>query len=51
MLLEDGKLTDATALYFERTGERWDRERLDLVTVENGALWIPDGERMADAGR
>ena len=50
-LLDDGKLTEAIALYFERTGERWDRERLDLVTVENGEHWIPDGERMADEGR
>ena len=51
VLLDDGKLMDAIALYFERTGERWDRERLDLVTVVNGEYWIPDGERMADAGR
>ena len=50
-LLDDGRLTDAIALYFERTGARWERERLELVTLENGAYWIPDGERRADAGR
>ena len=50
-LLDDGQLTAAIALYFERTGERWDRERLDVVTVDNEADWIPDRERMADAGR
>ena len=50
-LLDDGKLTDAITLYFERTGERWDRERLDLMTVENGEYWIPDAERLIDARR
>ena len=50
-LLDDGKLSEAIALYFERTGERWDRERLDLITVANGERWIPGGEGMADAGR
>jgi len=50
-LLDDGRLTDAIALYFEHTGARWERERLELVTVENGEYWIPDGQRMADAGR
>jgi hypothetical protein len=50
-LLDDGKLPEAIALYFKRTGERWDRERLDLVTLENEECWIPDEERMADAGR
>ena len=50
-LLDDGRLTDAIALYFERTGARWERERLELVTVENGEYWISDSERMADAGR
>ena len=50
-LLDDGRLTDAIALYFERTGTRWERERLELVTVENGDYWIPDAQRMADARR
>lgn len=49
--LDDGHLHAAIALYFARTGERWDQERLDLVTVEDGECWIPDEERMADARR
>ncbi len=50
-LLDAGKLPEAITLYLERTGTRWERERLELVTVENGEYWIPDSERMADAGR
>jgi hypothetical protein len=50
-LLDGGHLSAAITLYFARTGERWDRERLDLVTVQEGEYWIPDGERMADARR
>ena len=50
-LLDDGDLRAAITLYFARTGERWDRERLDLVTVGDGEYWIADEERMADARR
>jgi hypothetical protein len=31
-LLDDGDPHAAITLYFARTGERWDQERLDLVT-------------------
>jgi hypothetical protein len=31
-LLDDGDPDAAITLYFARTGERWDQERLDLVT-------------------
>ena len=50
-LLDDGKLTEAIALYFERTGARWERERLELVTVGNGACRIPNAEPLTDARR
>ena len=52
-LLDDGHLRTAIALYFGRTGERWDQERLELfgVTLEHGRDWIPDEERMADVRR
>lgn len=50
-LLDAGDLNAAVTLYFARTGERWDEEHLDLVTVGDGAQWIPDEERMADARR
>ena len=50
-LLDDGDLNAAVTLYFARTGERWDREHLDLVTVGAGAQWIPDEEHVADARR
>lgn len=50
-LLDDGDVRAAVALYFARTGERWDQEQLDLVTVEEGEYRIPDEEQMVDAGR
>ncbi len=50
-LLDDGKLTEAIALYFERTGERWDPERLELMALEDGEYWLQDAERTVDAGR
>ena len=50
-MLEDGNLRAAIALYFARTDERWDQERLDLVTMGDGEAWIADEERMADARR
>jgi hypothetical protein len=50
-LLDEGSLTEAITLYFEHTGSRWERERLELVTVGEGADRIPNGEQMADAGR
>lgn len=50
-LFDAGRPADAIALYFDRTGRRWERERLELVTLEQGGYWIPDEERMADAGR
>ena len=49
-MLDEGSVTEAIALYFERTGGRWDREQLELVTLADGEHWIP-GEQMADAGR
>ncbi len=50
-LLDEGSPSDAIALYFEHTGARWDRERLELVTVGNSDYRIPDVEQVADAGR
>ncbi|MHB1313300.1 MAG: hypothetical protein ACYC3L_14890 [Gemmatimonadaceae bacterium] len=50
-LLGSGNLRAAIALYFDRTGERWDEERLELLTVEDGAYRVPDEERMSDARR
>ena len=49
-LLDQGSLAEAIALYFEHTGSRWERERLELVTTGNGGYGVPDAERMADAG-
>ncbi len=31
-LLDAGQMTDAIALYFDRVGDRWDREYLELVS-------------------
>jgi hypothetical protein len=31
-LLDAGRTTDAIALYFDRVGDRWDREYLELVS-------------------
>jgi hypothetical protein len=50
-LLDEGSLTEAIALYFEHTGARWERERLELVTVGNGDYRLTDAKQMADAGR
>jgi hypothetical protein len=36
-LLEEGDVHAAVTRYFERTGERWDAERLELVTLSDGA--------------
>lgn len=44
-LLDGGHLPAAITLYFAHTGERWDQERLDLVTVEDGEYWMPDARR------
>lgn len=49
-LLAAGQLPEAIALYLERTGARWDRERLELVTVESEGYWFPHSERMDYAG-
>lgn len=48
-LLNQGLLPQAIALYFERTGERWDREQLECVSVEHGAYCMPTAERASDA--
>jgi hypothetical protein len=50
-LLDDGHLRAAITLYFARTAERWDQERLALVTLEDGEYRTPDEEPMADARR
>jgi hypothetical protein len=50
-LLDDGDLHAAITRYFERTGERWDRERLELVPMEDGEHWTPDEARLAHARR
>jgi len=31
-LLDAGRITDAIAMYFDRVGDRWDREYLELVS-------------------
>lgn len=48
-LLDAGRLAEAIARYFAHTGERWDREHLDLVAIENGVCWLSDAERTTDA--
>jgi hypothetical protein len=49
-MLDVGNLYAAITLYFERVGERWDDERLELVTVEHDrARWASHEEMMADA--
>lgn len=48
-LLDAGRIEEAVARYFAHTGERWDREHLDLVTIENGVCWLSDAERMTNA--
>lgn len=39
-LLEAGRPADAVSLYFDRVGERWDRERLQVLALRPGR---PDG--------
>jgi hypothetical protein len=49
-MLAGGNLDAAISLYFDRVGERWDEERLELVAVPEGrAGWTFDEERMAGA--
>ena len=50
-LLNDGRLNEAIALYFEHTGSRWEQERLELVTTRHGDYRMQDAERrpMQDA--
>ncbi len=48
-LLDAGRIEEAIARYFAHTGERWDREHLDLVAIENGVCWLSDAERTTDA--
>ena len=50
-LLDEGNVHAAVRRYFERTGERWDDERLELVTLANDDYVIADEERMAHARR
>jgi hypothetical protein len=51
-LLAVGNLTAAIAVYFERVGERWDDERLELFTAEgDGIRWTSDDEILSDARR
>lgn len=42
---------EAVTRYFERTGERWDDERCELVTLSSGEYWSADEEKVADARR
>jgi hypothetical protein len=49
-MLDVGNLYAAIALYFERVGERWDVERLELVTVgHERRRWTSDEEMLAHA--
>ena len=49
-MLDVGNLYAAITLYFERVGERWDDERLELVTLERGhSASRSRGKRMANA--
>ena len=49
-MLSIGDLNAAVRLYFERVGERWDDERLELATVgHDRARWFYHEEMMADA--
>lgn len=52
-LLDVGNLRAAITLFFERTGERWDQERLEVMgmTAGSGPDSTAEGERMADARR
>lgn len=49
-MLDAGNLSGAISLYFERVGERWDEERLELEAVEfDGADAISHDKPMANA--
>ena len=48
-LLDAGNVQDAVTRYFESTGERWDDERCELVTLSPGEYWIADEEKVVDA--
>ncbi|MEP6764069.1 MAG: hypothetical protein ABJB66_07150 [Gemmatimonadaceae bacterium] len=48
-LLDAGNAQAAVKRYFERTGERWDEERCELVTMPAGDAWIADEEQIVDA--
>ena len=49
-MLDIGNLYGAVMLYFERVGERWDDERLELVTLDGDrARWTFHEEMMAYA--
>jgi hypothetical protein len=49
-MLDVGNLYGAITLYFERVGERWDDEHLELVGVEHDRThWTSHEEMMADA--
>jgi len=50
--LDEGDLGAGIALYFDRTGERWDRERLALLTAPEATCGpLDDEERAFDARR
>ena len=49
-LLGIGNLDAAITLYFERVGDRWDDERLELATLERERpRWFYHEEMLADA--
>lgn len=50
-LFDEGELGAGVALYFDHTGERWDRERLTLLTPRAGRSGRAHEERSADARR
>ncbi len=51
-LLAAGKLSAAIAVYFERVGERWDGERLELFAAErDGERWTSNEEILANVRR
>lgn len=50
-LLDKGSLTEAITLYFDHTGARWERERLELVTMRHEACETPEAEQHADERR
>jgi hypothetical protein len=50
-LIREGHVRAAVSRYFERTGERWDAERLELVTFEDADYVMAHENLMADARR